>query len=93
MAGKPTDGTAMFDFYAIGSYATALKQHPGMSWGDQMREAYLGAISDAGMKNGAAVETAWPGNCDMRFWLQDSIRGQALFKPNAAYDRIDAKTI
>lgn len=43
----------MRDVYVVGSYTTAFKKHPGMSWGDLAREAYLGTLSDAGMKNGA----------------------------------------
>ena len=44
----------MRDVYVIGAYTTAFKKHPGMSFGDLAREAYLGTLSDAGMKNGAA---------------------------------------
>ena len=68
----------MRDIYVIGSYTTVFKKPPGMSWGDLAREAYLGTLSDAGMKNGADIETGWMGNCGMGFWGQNSIRGQAL---------------
>ena len=46
----------MRDVYIIGSYTTAFKKHPGMSFGDLAREAYLGTLSDAGMKTGADIE-------------------------------------
>ena len=71
----------MRDVYVIGSYTTAFKKHPGMSWGDLAREAYLGTLSDAAMKNGADIESGWLGNCGMGFWGQNSIRAQALFQP------------
>ena len=31
----------MRDVYVIGAYTTAFKKHPGMSFGDLAREAYL----------------------------------------------------
>src|SRR4029453_5934407 len=81
MPPKPTEGTTMRDVYVIGAYTTAFKKHPGMSFGDLAREAYLGTLSDAGMKNGAHIETGWLGNCGMGFWGQNPIRAQALFQP------------
>ena len=41
---KPTEGTLMRDVYVIGAYTTAFKKHPGMSFGDLAREAYLGTL-------------------------------------------------
>jgi acetyl-CoA acetyltransferase len=52
-----------------------------MSFGDLAREAYMGALADAGKQNGADIETGWLGNCGMGFWGQNSIRAQALFQP------------
>ena len=43
----------MRDVYVIGAYTTVFKKHPGLGFGDLAREAYLGALSDAGMKTGA----------------------------------------
>ena len=71
----------MRDVYMVGAYTTAFKKHPGMSFGDLAREAYLGTLKDAGMKTGADIEAGWLGNCGMGFWGQNSIRGQALFQP------------
>ena len=71
----------MRDVYVIGAYTTAFKKHPGMSFGDLAREAYMGTLKDAGMKAGADIESGWLGNCGMGFWGQNSIRGQALFQP------------
>ena len=71
----------MRDVYVIGAYTTAFKKHPGVSFGDLAREAYLGTLADAAMKNGADIEAGWLGNCGMGFWGQNSIRAQALFQP------------
>jgi len=71
----------MRDVYVIGAYTTVFKKHPGLSFGDLAREAYLGTLADAGMDKGSDIETGWLGNCGMGFWGQNSIRGQALFQP------------
>ncbi len=71
----------MRDVYVIGAYTTAFKKHPGKCFADLARESYIGALSDAGMKTGADIETGWLGNCGMGFWSQNSIRAQALFQP------------
>ncbi|HEU5094598.1 MAG TPA: thiolase family protein, partial [Reyranella sp.] len=71
----------MRDVYMVGAYTTAFKKHPGMTFGDLAREAYLGTLADAGMKTGADIESGWLGNCGMGFWGQNSIRAQALFQP------------
>jgi hypothetical protein len=41
MPPKPTEGTTMRDVYVIGAYTTVFKKHPGMSFGDLAREAYM----------------------------------------------------
>src|SRR6267154_87593 len=79
--GNASRGTAMRDVYVIGAYTTVFKKHPGMSFGDLAREAYMGALSDACKQDGADIETGWLGNCGMGFWGQNSIRAQALFQP------------
>ena len=71
----------MRDVYMIGAHTTPFKKHPDKSFGDLAREAYLGALADAGMKDGGDIETGWLGNCGMGFWGQNSIRAQALFQP------------
>lgn len=71
----------MRDVYVIGAYTTQFKKHPDKSFHDLAREAYLGCLADAGMKDGRDIETGWLGNCGMPFWGQNSIRGQALFQP------------
>ena len=57
----------MPDVYAIGAYTTAFKKHPGMSFSDLAREAYLGTLAEAGLKTGADIEAGWLGNCGMGF--------------------------
>ena len=74
----------MRDVYMIGAYTTVFKKHPGLSFADLAREAYLGTLADAGMAKGTDIETGWLGNCGMGFWGQNSIRGQALFQPLVA---------
>ena len=71
----------MRDVYMIGSYTTQFKKHPDKTFHDLAREAYLGTLKDAGMKDGRDIESGWLGNCGMGFWGQNSIRGQALFQP------------
>ena len=71
----------MRDVYIIGTYTTQFKKHPDKTFHDLAREAYMGALADAGMDKGDDIETGWLGNCGMGFWGQNSIRGQALFQP------------
>ena len=35
----------MRDVYVIGAYTTVFKKHPGMSFADLAREAYLGSLA------------------------------------------------
>jgi acetyl-CoA acetyltransferase len=79
--GKAPEEFDMRDVYVIGAYATVFKKHPGLSFGDLAREAYMGALADAGKNDGTDIETGWLGNCGMGFWGQNSIRAQALFQP------------
>jgi len=72
----------MTDAYIIGSFSTRFQKWPDKSFKDLTREAYLGALADAGMENGDDIEFGWFGNCGM--WLhndQGSIRGQVCFTP------------
>src|SRR5262249_61635399 len=71
--GRCLTGNEMRDVYVIGAYTTTFKKHPGMSFGDLAREAYLGSLQDAGMKTGADIGSGWLGNCGMAFWGVTSI--------------------
>ena len=71
----------MTSVYIIGSYSTAFKKWPDRSHKDLTREAYMGALGDAGMASGEAIEFAWFGNCGMWVDGQGSIRGQVCMTP------------
>ncbi len=73
---KPTD------VYIIGSYSTRFKKWLDKSLKDLTRDAYLGVLQDAGMKNGKDIEFAWFSNCAMGIlWEQDLIRGHVSMDP------------
>ncbi|RMF11160.1 MAG: thiolase family protein [Alphaproteobacteria bacterium] len=71
----------MTHVYIIGSYSTVFKRWPERSHKDLTREAYLGALEDAGLEDGKAIEMAWFGNCGMWVDGQGSIRGQVCMTP------------
>ena len=70
------------DAYIIGSYSTRFKKWLDKSMKDLTRDAYLGVLDDAGMKDGKDIEFAWFGNCAMgSLWEQDCIRGHVCLSP------------
>ncbi len=71
----------MRDAYIIGTHSTRFQKWPDKSFKDLTREAYLGALGDAGMVDGGDIEFAWFGNCGMWLQGQGSIRGQVCFTP------------
>lgn len=75
----------MRDAYIIGAYSTQFKRWPEKSYRDLTREAYLGALADAGMGEGPGagdeIGMAWFSNCGMWVEKQGSIRGQVCFTP------------
>lgn len=71
----------MRDVYVIGAYSTQFKKWPDRSFKDLTREAYLGALADAGLSDGKAIEAGWFGNCGMGTWGQGNIRGQVCTTP------------
>ena len=71
----------MRDVYIIGTYSTAFRRWPDKSYKDLTRDAYLGALADAGLENGDQIENAWFGNCGMWADAQGSIRGQVCMTP------------
>lgn len=70
----------MADVYLVGAYSTDFRKMPGRSVKELTREAYLGALGDAGIEGGQ-IEFAWFGNCGMWTEGQGSIRGQVCFTP------------
>lgn len=71
----------MTDVYLIGGYSTHFAKHMERSYKDLTREAYLGALKDAGLADGAEIQTAWFGNCTMYLDGQYLIRGQVCMSP------------
>ncbi len=71
----------MRDVYIVGAYSTEFKKYPDRSFRDLVREAYLGAINDAGMSDGNEIQFGYFGNCAMHLFGQASIRGQICFVP------------
>jgi acetyl-CoA acetyltransferase len=71
----------MKDVYIVGTSCTSFGKLAERSFQDLTREAYLGALADAGLPGGGAIEQAWFGNCGMGAWGQGGIRGQVCFTP------------
>ncbi|MEO1686446.1 MAG: thiolase family protein [Pseudomonadota bacterium] len=71
----------MTDVYLIGAHSTKFGKRPGDDFRDLAREAYEGALADAGLETGEEIEFAWFGNCGMGTWGQACIRGQTVFTP------------
>ena len=67
--------------YLVGVYSSPFGKHPNLSVKDLTREAYLGALADAGLAAGDGLESAWFGNCGMWTDGQGSIRGQVCLTP------------
>jgi len=71
----------MTDVYLIGAYSTAFGRFHERSYRDLTREAYLGALGDAGLATGDDIEFGWFSNCGMWVDGQACIRGQVCFTP------------
>ncbi len=71
----------MSDVFIIGAYSTVFRRWPERSHKDLTREAYCGALADAGLADGQDIAMAWFGNCGMWVDGQGSIRGQVCFTP------------
>lgn len=69
------------DVYVLGSASTPFRRWPDRSFKDLTREAYLGAVNDAGLADPAVIEAAWFGNCLMHHWGQPLVRGNICFIP------------
>jgi acetyl-CoA acetyltransferase len=69
------------DVYLIGSWCSAFGKRPETGFKALTREAVLGALADAGLADGGAVEQVWFGNVGMAAWGQGGIRGQVCLSP------------
>lgn len=67
--------------YVLGSFTTPFQKWPDKSLKDLTREAYLGALGDAGAVGGDDIQAAWFGNCLMDYWGQPMTRGNVCFIP------------
>lgn len=67
--------------YILGAYSTPFGRWPDKGFKDLTRDAYLGAVQDAGQDDPLVVEAAWFGNCVMHYWGQPMIRGNVSFIP------------
>lgn len=70
--------------YVLGAYSTVFGRRPEDSPKDLTREAYLGAVADAGLSPERAAQVisgAWFGNCLMLHWGQDNLQGNICFIP------------
>ena len=74
----------MTDVHILGAFSTRFGKRPEDSFRDLAREAYLGALADAGLESGEDIEFAWFGNCGMGAYGQACIRGQVCFAPLVA---------
>jgi len=67
--------------YILGTFSTPFRRWPEKGFKDLTREAYLGAVQDAGLADPQVVEAAWFGNCVMHYWGQPLVRGNIAFIP------------
>jgi acetyl-CoA acetyltransferase len=65
----------------LGVAGTPAGRQPERSFSDLVREAYLGALADAGMADGSALTHAWFSNLLMDFWGQSAGKGHAALTP------------
>lgn len=67
--------------YIIGAFCTNFGKKLDQSYADLTQEAYLGAVQDAGIGDGQAINHVWFGNCGMYRQGQGNIRGQVCTSP------------
>lgn len=71
----------MADVFIIGSHSTKFGRFPNKSFKQLTRQAYLGALADAGLESGADIRAAWFSNSMMHYWGQGGSRGNICFIP------------
>jgi acetyl-CoA acetyltransferase len=67
--------------YVLGTFSTPFRRWPDKGFKALTREAYLGAVQDAGLSDPQVIEAAWFGNCVMHYWGQPLVRGNVCFIP------------
>ena len=71
----------MSEVYVVGSASTVFQKWPERGFRDLSAEVVEGALKDAGLADGAAVQYVAFGNCAMGTWGQANIRGQVALSP------------
>lgn len=69
------------NIYILGVHSTPVRRWPDKSFKDLVREAYMGALEDAGLKDGRDIAAAWFGSGLMHYWGQPALRGNVAFIP------------
>lgn len=67
--------------YVLGVYATQFGRRPQTDMRQLAREAFVGALSDAGLSDGLHIDATWFGSCLMTYWGQDATKGTACLAP------------
>ncbi|HKS71553.1 MAG TPA: thiolase family protein, partial [Terriglobales bacterium] len=68
------------DVFIVGAYSTPTGRFFDRSPKDLVREAYLGALEDAGLEGGA-IGHVWFSNMMLDFWGQPNVKGQVCLLP------------
>lgn len=71
----------MQDVYLLGIHATPCARMADRSFQDLAREAWTGALADAGLEHGHDIGHVWFSNLLMDYWGQPYIRGQVALAP------------
>ncbi len=71
----------MKNVYIIGAFSTQFKKWPEKTFKELTKDAFLGVLKDAEMKDGSEIESVYFGNCVMHNWGQGMTRGQVCFIP------------
>lgn len=71
----------MKNVYILGSYGIPVGKWVDKSHRDIVREAYVGALKDAGLENGDCIESVWSGTSMLHSWEQYCIAGHIMVLP------------
>lgn len=77
--------------YVIGAHSTAFGRHTDRGHKQLVREAYEGALRDAGLEDGAALDSAYFGNATMYVDGQPNVAGQVCMTPLVRDGRFPAR--
>jgi acetyl-CoA acetyltransferase len=77
--------------YLLGGYSTAFGKHTDRSHKDLVREAYEGALKDAGLEDGSAFDSAYFGSATLYVDGQPNVAGQVCMTPLVRAGRFPAR--